>query len=496
VFDIDITGHDHAREVVLEWVRTRRPVREFVGTIEAADFEHNLISQEGLLAQAATSPDGRTTVARLQHREYDFDRGEYDPVRDWRTDITIGRDDQHAWIATRQWFKGIATDTRACFPPGFVRRLWEEGALSDVIVLNKTCWYIEFAEEIDELVSLILDERRALPVVVMANYCPLNGDKVADDSIGLAHVCRLSQRMRVYLNERMDDVPELVSGSARTFYPRIPGRPLFAPSARAETIHHWVFEGQTGAAGFGPWLHAEMARAIVARLLNDPAHRTFEEVRGSGLHAQREALDLRIEDVEGLREALRLASEERDLVEIDNEHLQDRITELSDQLQLYVDELGAAETGLREEREARYRLEQDKKALQSALAAKGGAKMVLPSVEELEKLIADQEEPRSVADAVEKAMRLFDVYGVNVVFSDEALESAFDSPFRRPKEVMTALVRLGFRWADIRSRVATMGTRLDKAAREELGYRVELHESDTAMKQYGGQRLVSYGTER
>ncbi|HZT11659.1 MAG TPA: hypothetical protein VFA29_02585, partial [Candidatus Baltobacteraceae bacterium] len=185
VFDLNREGYEAARSAALEWVRTNETVLDRIGRIEGDEFD---VSRDGVVVQCTRTADDTTTVLRLQHPDYNKFTRVYDRVRDWRTDITIGRDEKGAWLATRQWYKGVASDIKECYPPKFIKSLWISGALADDLVLQERCWLVEYGDELDELVRLINDEERAMPVVVMAEGCPLDPQRVAHESIGLAHV--------------------------------------------------------------------------------------------------------------------------------------------------------------------------------------------------------------------------------------------------------------------------------------------------------------------
>ena len=436
--------------------------------------------------QCARTADDAVAVVRLQHPEYERDTNVYDRVRDWRTDVTIGRDNDGAWIAARQWFKGVASDFRQCYPPKFIKELWSEKALSDGLILSSLPWRIEYAEEIDMLIELIKDEERAMPVAVLAEGCPLDPDRVSLDSIGLAHVCRVPRALRARLNNALASEQGLVHGAMQTFYPRISARAPVAPAARWETIVDWKFGPDSGPAAFAAWLHAEMARAVVSRLLNDPAHQTFEEIRGKQIHAQQADLIDRAEDATALRESVDLMRSERELLVYENESLQEQIGELSTRTEDLSSRLSVAESQFGQERTKAIQLEHRIIDLQYALARKSGSEAITLTPAEVDDLIEKQRDPKNVFDAVDIADGLFRTYGRRVVFTERAWETAMDSPFLRPRDVLAALLRLGFLWHE-----AGSGSRREQRARELLRCSLALHESQTAMTKHGEERKAT-----
>ena len=468
---------------MLDWVHKNVAVQDYIRTLDGAEFD---VEVEGVRAQCARTPDDATMVVRLQHPEYDRNTRMYDRVRDWRTDVTVGKDQDGAWIAARQWFKGVASDFRQCYPPKFIKDLWTEGALSDGLVLNSSCWRIEYAEEIDMLVELINDVERAMPVVVLAEGCPLDPDRVARDSVGLAHVCQVPRPQRPRLNEALQSEQGLIHGAMQTLYPRIANRPPVAPAARWETIVEWRFGSEAGPAAFAAWLHAELARAVVSRLVNDPAHQTFEELRSQQIQMQQTGLATRAEGVEALRESLQLMHSERELLIFENDSLHEQINELSARTEDLSSRLSIAESQFGQERAKTIQLEQRIVDQQYALARKSGADSITLNAAEVEDLIDKQREPRNVFDAVDIADGLFKTYGTRVIFAERAWETAMDSPFLRPREVLATLLRLGFLWHEVGS-----GHRRDQRAHEILRCPLALHESRTAMTKHGDERRVT-----
>jgi hypothetical protein len=483
VFDLDPDGYEFARTAVLDWVRSNVAVREFLGPLSTAEFEEQ---RDDVRALSARTPEDDITVVRLQHPEYDLPTKTYDRVRDWRTDITIGRDDTGAWIAARQWFKGVASDFRQCYPPKFIKRLWNEKRLSDGLILSPFPWRIEYPEEVETLVELINDAERTMPIVVLAEGCPLDPDRLAQESIGLAHICRVPRPLREQMNDALRPDQGLAHGAIQTFYPLIPGRPLATPGARWETIVEWRFGQESGPGAFASWLHAEMGRAVVARLLSDPAHRTFEDIRGRQIQAQQAVLQISPEDAVAQRETIALMRSERELHIFEIESLQEQIHELSTRTEDVSSRLAIAESQFGQERTKTIQLENRIIDLQYALARKSGSESIALNAAEVEELIDKQRDPKTVFEAVDMADGLFKTYGTRVVICERAWETAMDSPFLRPRDVLATLIRLGFLWHE-----AGEGARREQRARELLRCPVALHESQTAMTKHKEERKVT-----
>lgn len=478
VFDLDPAGYEDACARVLDWLRTHPTLQGHADSLSGTDFDFNHAVQSGLVAQAAHSPDGNVTVVRLQHRERDGQSGKLDRLRDWRTEATVAREGGHAWIATRQWFAGIAGDVRACKPPRFIKELWSAEALSDVEIFERTCRIAEFELDADDVADLINDPDRQLPVVVLADGCPLDCERVAADFIGLAHVVKVARTARLRLNDVLGLGFRLEHGSLQTFYPLFSGGSLVAPASRFETIIGWRFATFEGPAAFSQWLRGEIANAVVTRAVNDEHHKSFEEIRTKVIHAQR-AVSAPHEKT--------YDSELLDLAEVEIADLRKEIAEATERAQMYLSQKSAAEEYARQEVQRNHKLQLDKIALQHALNDKTGAEPTVWNADSVERLISEQPVPETIFDAVEQAERLFLLYGSPVTISEEAKEGAMEAlHFKRPADVQAALIRLGFLWKDIRS----SGKRLDQAATEGIRFPCTMFESDTTMRNFGHQRKV------
>lgn len=486
VFDLEPSSYGGVCNVVLDWLRSHRTVRAFASEMHGSNFDINRLAQEGTLAQAATSPLGDITVVRLQHRHHDEER-KPDLMRNWRTEVTVEHDSDRAWMAVKQSYVCAPTDLSPVrTPPRFIKELWKENKLSDLDVFQMECRRVEYDVEADDVADLIKDEDRDFSVVVMADGCPLDAERIAIDSLGFAHVFKLSRDARFRLTRNLGEKSNLLHGALQTFYPIVHGgQDMVAPAARFETIMRWQYSGLEGPGAFAKWMHDELGNSVVARLVNDPAHRSYEEIRMQEIRTQREALKSYSEDMVKLQESLKLANEDRDFWQLEKDDFQQQIAELKERSEAYLNERKSFEQAYRKELERNRSLQCDKVNLQYALIQKNGSDKVLLNMEEVENLIEQQPEQNTVLDAIEQAEHLFSAYGVRVRFSEKAKESAMEAcAFKRPGDVLAALIRLGFLWNDIRG----SGQRLDEAARQSIRFPVSTFESKTTMGKYGSQR--------
>lgn len=491
VFDIDIRDFDATARTVREWVRTHATVGDLLADTTAPYFSVNRNVDEGLLAQVALSTDARTLAARLLHWEgANRSRGiAGDPSRRWRTEATVGRNHESAWLAVRTWFTGLDTDRRPCVPPRFVRDLWNDSVLSDGVNFGRTVWPIEFDEDVDLLVELIDDAHRDFPVVLIAEGAPLDPEFFGPKGTGVAHVCHVLDRARLALGHRLGAERALHRRSVRTYYPLVRDQQMVAPGAAPWTIQEWRSGELQGPAAFASWLHEQLGRVVTHRMLNDEAHKTYEEVKASAIQIERAKLAALDDGAETVRRELELAVRQNELLLAENENLQKTIRLQDDLVRDYDLTNTVQETSITE-RDAQIRnLSAQIMALRHALRAKGLPAHADLTDADIERLIADNRGQPDVASAVQAAEEILNGHAANVVFSEAAHDGALHSPFVRPDDVLAALLRLGFYWTRLR---AEIGGQLAERARDRLGFWCATRESEATMNQHGGERRLRH----
>ena len=491
VFDIDVRDFDSTAGAVRTWLRTHNTVGNLLAGTTSPFFSVNRIVEEGLLAEVAVSADSRLLAARLVHWEgADRTRGiAGDPTKRWRSEATVGRDDDTAWLAVRTWFTGLDTDRRPCMPPRFLRDFWENSVLSDGVNFGKQVWPVEFDEDIDLLVELIDDPQRDFPVVLIAEDAPLDAEAFGPKGVGVAHVCQVLETARIPLAQRLGPHRALYRRSVRTYYPLVAGHEMVAPGAAPWTIAEWRFGALAGAAAFADWLHEDLGRIVTRRMLNDPAHSSYEEVKAAAIEAERAILRAQDGGAATVRRERHLASEQNAMLQAQNENLQKTVQDQHDL---------ALEYGLNDKQQQKDISDRDDEirklraqvlTLRHALSAKGLPPHADLTNADIERLIAENSGQPDVAAAVETAGRILMEHAANVAFSDAAFEGAWDTPFVRPDEVLAALLRLGFYWNDVR---AGTGAPLTERARERLGFWFAMRDSETTMNQFGGERRLTH----
>jgi hypothetical protein len=187
--------------------------------------------------------------------------------------------------------------------------LWRAEALFDIHILTPQLQVFQSEAEADALANLILSPARKLPLILIADGCPLDGQRVAQDCIGLAHVFAVSRLARFALMELLKGAYELQHGSASIFFSASQGSPVSQKASDFESIISWRRGSATGPGAFASWMHDETTQAVLLHLLNDPAHRALESVRATSLSQRTAVLGAQAAGAETFAEDLEATSE-------------------------------------------------------------------------------------------------------------------------------------------------------------------------------------------
>lgn len=493
VFDFDVADFEEVTRTVRDWIRTHRTVAGFAPDPSKTFFSIDRLVDDGLLAEVAVSSDSRTVAARLMHwEESNPSRGERgDPARSWRIEATVERDDTNAWLAVRSWFTGLDTEYRECAPPRFVKTLWNRTILSDGVNFGAIPWEIETEEDVHLLADIIEDKQRYFPVVLIAEGCPLTIEMFAPKAVGLAHLCYVHEAAIAPIALRLEPGLQMHARSVRTYFPHVEGRPIFAPGIAPWKISEFNYRGSGGPEAFSAWLREDLGHSITRRQLNDPAHRSYEQVRAEAIQQQRAVLASAPAGGDTLARERDLAVEQNELLNVAVQNLQKALDAQNEMQREYVDNEKILEERVQQQYATIQNLEARLLTLRQGLSSKGLPAHSDLSDADIERLIEDGSGHESVADAVIAAEELLSTHSVRIVFSKKAHDGAAKSPFLRPDDVFSSIVRLGFYWDRIRS----SGNRAEHVARERLGVDCSWHESETAINQFGDERRVMVNGE-
>jgi hypothetical protein len=379
----------------------------------------------------------------------------------WTVWADVGYDKSMAWVSLRVAIEPVALEVRPLrfdvFRPKVIASLLEApGVKADGRHLALSSMSIS-GTEMTDLVALLLDPHRALPVVVITkpsgeDHLLLDADRVADQLAGLTHTFVLADGATAYaLTDAVGKELSVFLGAARLYWPGL--------TKTADKFAHplWLPDVIREREARGRGVADEIARTVIQIAtfrvplpgLRRAIQRALEEKRSGELVDLRQRAEHAGLDDEWLGELERALDAEGEAnrvkatLEHENADLRDR--------------LGSAEENV------------------AALSVELGRALGTPQAT-LES--PDESQPRSV----EEAVRIAAAQSGHLVFLTEAFSSAADSPYQQPDRVLDALLRLG----QIATRYAADDLpRGFRVAFDEAGLQFAVDISDTAKAKYG-----------
>jgi hypothetical protein len=115
--------------------------------------------------------------------------------------------------------------------PLFVGDLANAFGFEDIKLLSKNCWEVNTASDVADLIELITDSNRRLPVVVISELKSqtdgsaggqsylIDGDALQKRLFCVAHVVRITSEMSFVLTEKLSRPWSVFDGAVRTYYP-------------------------------------------------------------------------------------------------------------------------------------------------------------------------------------------------------------------------------------------------------------------------------------
>ncbi len=355
--DIDTSLYDARRET-LRWIQRRSQKLPS----NAWDFETFELEYGGTGAVSLKEENTDYWIARL------VDPDKNVAGRIWTTEISVVKSDEIAHFGLKQ-----IVQTREGEPefvpaiPGVLRQIVNACRLEvDNQVLEETAWTLEQEGEIDDLLSLIYNPNRRLPIYVVtlgenesdSSTAILNVIDLARRCVGLAHVAVVPGPLTFLLTDQLDKQFSVFRGAVRTYLPHFDqysDSPYDHPLAMPDRIANW---GNRGADDFTDFLVKRAAtNSFRYRSKKDPIpsftlvkeaierqHRESKADVGADFEAQLELANLAIEDIQNQRDEWEdLASsveqemqeeqERSSKLESDMFRLRHRIVELEEQLE-------------------------------------------------------------------------------------------------------------------------------------------------------------------
>lgn len=423
-----------AKDVITDWVRRhalRMGAQEH--EVAGAQFDLDRVFENQLLAAVMTVPDHSQWAARLQHSQND------DITRVWRTDIGLNTVSHRPMLNVRVGYTGLLDDDVSRRAPSFLRYLTEAGAsLFDGDELLPEPWIIEDKREIDDVLELIVDPERSLPVIVLSAPPFTSPNLLASKALGIAHVVGVPFSLLDDFNQAITLPWAIHSGGVRTFFQNFDlaaDSAILAPAARPDTIAKWQFENLHGASAFFEYLLDTCASSSVSLQREHPPL-TVADIRTSnrasraaelaeaarpnssdGSHERATRLELALaaktEEIEALRLSVQEAHDE-----------QRSLTFKMAELDAFIKTLDASET---EARKATHYLTIQNRALIEALRASGSPSIEAPILDDLTLI------PEWVTDH----------YSGRLVLTTRAIRGIGESIYENASLVFRALAALG-----------------------------------------------------
>jgi hypothetical protein len=389
--DIGISDAESAKPIVTEWVR-RHALRMGgrLGEVAGEQFELDRLFEHQLLAAAIASADGSQWAARLQHSQDD------DVSRVWRTDVGISNVDGQSNLSVRVGYTGVLDRQVSRKAPTFLHELVRNGiSLFDGDELDPEPWIVASEEDVSDVLELIADDQRTLPVIVLAAPPFTSPALLAKQALGVAHVIGVPAAMIAHFNHSVTFPWAVRAGSVRTFFPNFDlaaDSTVLAPAARSDTINNWIFEDTYGPIAFMEYLLDVCAANSVTTRRHSPAL-TVSDIRSSNLGSRAaelaEAARSQVNEEDGerlkrLEAALAGANDEINALRTSAQEAREEHESLSfklDELDAFLKDIETSET---DARRAMHSLSHQNRNLIEALRAAGSPIIDVPILDDLD----------------------------------------------------------------------------------------------------------------
>lgn len=357
---------------ILRWVNSRAGRQLPAAAWQRQTFELSDIGSQRTAAVAMAEP--RFWAARLDDADKNV------PMRTWVTEIGVGEADGDVLFGARLVCATRGEDVpfdRSV--PGFVRNVMQSGAVwIDSRPLSTQPIFVNDEAGVDDLVDLLEDPRRRVPVLVFSLsehdddplHTAASAPEVQKLTVGVAHIFTISGQAAFTLSDRIGKEFSVYRQAVRLYKPgfqRWRDDPYRHPVAMAERIAAWPDGGPTA---FERWLASQTLAVTAHSTDRDDVLPSFDAVRQAAAQIERRAAKA---GGSTDRELLALAED-------DNSRLE---SSLREQHQTYGGLLVAAEEerdgAASAEREARaqtFALRERIRMLEARAAAQGEAEQV------------------------------------------------------------------------------------------------------------------------
>jgi hypothetical protein len=215
---------------IMGWVRGHRPSELPQEAWEGRDFECGVPGHE---VECATVPSEGLWSLRLTHPDAPYGDRLAVPGRMWTTDLALKREGAE----THQFgVRVFCTSQAYCNAeirlerPRIVQYLAESFVLSTVRQLEDKPWYLNTDDDLQAFYQFVTDPQRVLPIYLLTEADPqrlpgkvqryvLDEYKLAQRTLGLAHVAVLPYSASYGWTNRVGKVWSAFQGAARTYRP-------------------------------------------------------------------------------------------------------------------------------------------------------------------------------------------------------------------------------------------------------------------------------------
>lgn len=229
---------------------------------EAAEHHSFEISNEDRLCECVAVPERMLWAIRFKFTSKD------ETV--WYYDVSLVREDDRLLFGMKidTAFGADIRALQANLP--LVDALLGCGLLAQGRPVTANLWQVNTPEDVEELLALLEDPRRSLPVIAVSavnwkawRFTPhapgylVNASYLADRVKGYAIVAQITFRGAYALTDAVGKTWSIFDGACRTYFPKIDfdnGSPAHHPFNLKDKIWFWEYEGERGERGFTSYL--------------------------------------------------------------------------------------------------------------------------------------------------------------------------------------------------------------------------------------------------
>jgi hypothetical protein len=275
--------------------KTRRRILEWIGAqtgytnlAERVGQPFDLPDQPGVKLGLAISADNSMWISKMERPDRDI------PQRSWMTEAAVLMEGRKAFLAVRNTCTAPADSM--VLPrsvPNLVRTVSRIVGLYDADEsLDRNAWYIESADELEDLYALVTSVDRFMPVVLVTEPYAVDIDELAKVMYGVAHVVALPNRLSYDWATAITKPFHAFLGAVRTYNPGLvvdASDPFDHPMALPDRIRSFANNGETGADAFEQLLVERVYASNAARIVTDARGVRYSQVSVTALEARRAA---------------------------------------------------------------------------------------------------------------------------------------------------------------------------------------------------------------